>query len=181
MKIGDRVVYPMHGAGEVTGIEEQEVGGVTQSYYVLRLPMGSLKLMLPVDKVDEIGLRDVVDKSKLDEVTAILSGKSEKSQGSWNKRFHATLERLKSGDIIEVAAVARNLTRQHWKHKIASGERRLMELSRQILISELVYILEKNADEVTEWVDKIILEDENNSDEDENISDSSNEVEEEEI
>ena len=166
MKIGDRVVYPMHGAGEVTGIEEQEVGGVMQSYYVLRLPMGSLKLMLPVDKVDEIGLRDVIDKSKIDEVTEILSGKSETSQGSWNKRFHATLDRLKSGDILEVAAVARNLTRQHWLKKISSGERRLMELARQILISELVYVLEKNAEEVADWVDKIILSDENISESD---------------
>ena len=166
MKIGERVVYPMHGAGEVTGIEEQEVGGVTQSYYVLRLPMGSLKLMLPVDKVDEIGLRDVIDKSKIDEVTEILSGKSETSQGSWNKRFHATLDRLKSGDILEVAAVARNLTRQHWLKKISSGERRLMELARQILISELVYVLEKNAEEVADWVDKIILSDENISESD---------------
>ena len=173
MKIGDRVVYPMHGAGEITDIEEQEVGGVTQSYYVLRLPMGSLKLMLPVDKVDEIGLRDVIDKSKLEELTEILSGKSETSQGSWNKRFHATLDRLKSGDILEVAAVARNLTRQHWKKKIASGERRLMELSRQILISELVYVLDKNADEVTEWVDKIIATGEN-------ISETSNEISESE-
>lgn len=171
MKIGDRIVYPMHGAGEVTGVEEQEVGGVTQSYYVLRLPMGSLKLMLPIDKVDEIGLRDVIDKSKLDEVKATLSDKSENSQGSWNKRFHATLERLKSGDIIEVAAVARNLTRQHWRRKIASGERRLMELARQILISELVYVLDKNAEEVTDWVDKIILANEN-------ISNTSGEVEE---
>lgn len=166
MKIGDKVVYPMHGAGEVTGIEEQEVGGVTQSYYVLRLPMGSLKLMLPVDKVDEIGLRDIIDESKVQAVTEILSGESESAQGSWNKRFHATLERLKSCDIFEVAAVARNLTRQNWKKKISSGERRLMELSRQILISELVYVLDKDADEVTTWVDKLISTDENFSSED---------------
>lgn len=173
MKIGDRIVYPMHGAGEITDIEEKEVGGVTQSYYVLRLPMGSLKLMLPVDKIDEIGLRDVIDNSKLEELTEILGDKSEPSQGSWNKRFNATLERLKSGDILEVAAVARNLTRQHWKKKIASGERRLMDLSRQILISELVYVLDKNADEVTDWVDKIIAKGEN-------ISETSNEISESE-
>ena len=161
MKIGEKIVYPMHGAGEVTGIEEKEVGGVTQSYYVLRLPLGSLKLMLPVDKIEEIGLRDIIDKSKLDKLTEILSGTSEPSQGSWNKRFHATLERLKTGDIFEVAAVARNLTRQNLKKKISGGERRLMELARQILISELVYVLDKNSDEVTEWVDKIITNGEN--------------------
>jgi len=73
------------------------------------------------------------------------------------------LDRLKSGDILEVAAVARNLTRQQLQKKISSGERRLMDLSRQILISELVYVLNKNSDEVTDWVDKIISEGENTS------------------
>ncbi len=161
MDIGDKVVYPMHGAGEITGIEEQEVGGVTQSYYILRLPMGSMKLMLPVDKIEEIGLRDIIDKSKLEELKEVLSGESDMAQGSWNKRFHLTLDRLKTGDVLEVAAVVRNLTRQNLKKKIPSGERRLMDLSRQILISELVYVLDKNPDEVTDWVDKIIGTDEN--------------------
>ncbi|MBQ6975019.1 MAG: CarD family transcriptional regulator [Selenomonadaceae bacterium] len=161
MNIGDKVVYPMHGAGEITGIEEQEVGGVTQSYYILRLPMGSMKLMLPVDKIEEIGLRDIIDKSRLEELKEVLSGESDMAQGSWNKRFHLTLDRLKTGDVLEVAAVVRNLTRQNLKKKIPSGERRLMDLSRQILISELVYVLDKNPDEVTDWVDKIIGTDEN--------------------
>lgn len=161
MNIGDKVVYPMHGAGEITGIEEQEVGGVTQSYYILRLPMGSMKLMLPVDKVEEIGLRDVIAETQLDELKEVLGGESETIQGSWNKRFHATLDRLKTGDIMEVAAVVRNLTRQNLKKKIPGGERRLLDLSRQILISELVYVLDKNPDEVTDWVDQTIGADEN--------------------
>ena len=161
MNIGDKVVYPMHGAGEITGSEEQEVGGVTQSYYILRLPMGSMKLMLPVDKVEEIGLRDVIAETQLDELKEVLSGESETIQGSGNKRFHATLDRLKTGDIMEVAAVVRNLTRQNLKKKIPGGERRLLDLSRQILISELVYVLDKNPDEVTDWVDQTIGADEN--------------------
>ena len=72
MKIGDRIVYPMHGAGEVAGIEENEVGGVVQSYYVLQMPMGNLKLMLPVDKVEEVGLREIIDKSQLETVEKVL-------------------------------------------------------------------------------------------------------------
>lgn len=171
MKIGDKVVYPMHGAGEVTGVEEQEVGGEKKSYYVLKLPMGNLKLMIPVDKVEEIGLREIIGESKLEEVQQVLGGQSELSQGSWNKRFHTTLERLKSGDILEVAAVARNLTRQHVRKKISSGERRLMDLSRQILISELTYVMNKNSNEVTELVDKIILKDENISEQTDDSSD----------
>ena len=156
MEIGNRIVYPMHGAGEVVGIEENEVGGVKQSYYVLHLSMGNLKLMLPVDKIEEIGIREIIDKAKIPEVAEVLAGRSERSFGSWDRRYHATLDRLKSGDILEVAAVARNISRQSLKRKISSGERRLMELARQILISELVYVLEKPADEVTHWVDEHI-------------------------
>ena len=156
MEIGDRIVYPMHGAGEVVGIEENEVGGVKQSYYVMNIPTGNLKLMLPVDKIEEIGIREIIDKSKVPEVAEVLSGRTERSFGSWNKRYHATLDRLKSGDILEVAAVARNITRQSRKRKISGGEKRLMDLARQILISELVYVLEKNADEITAWVEEHI-------------------------
>ncbi len=156
MEIGNRIVYPMHGAGEVTEIEETEVGGVTQSYYIMQLPMGSLKLMLPVDKVDEIGLREIIDATQLGSVEKVLGGESDDAVGSWNKRYHATLDRLKSGDILEVAAVARNLSRQNVKRKISSGEARLMELSRQILISELIYVLDKSPEEVSAWVDSCI-------------------------
>lgn len=156
MEIGNKIIYPMHGAGEVVGIEENEVGGVKQSYYVLQLLMGNLKLMLPVDKVEEIGIREIIDKTKIPEVAEVLAGRSERSFGSWNRRYHATLDRLKTGDILEVAAVARNISRQSLKRKISGGERRLMELSRQILISELIYVMEKPADEVTKWVDEHI-------------------------
>lgn len=157
MKIGEKIVYPMHGAGEITGVEEQEVGGEKKSYYVLRLPMGNLKLMLPVDKVEEIGLRDIIGEEKLSEVEEVLSGKAEKTQGSWNKRFHANLDRMKSGDILDVAAVARNLERQNLKKKLSAGERRILDLARQILISELVFVLNKTDDEVSVWVDEKIF------------------------
>ena len=154
MKIGDRIVYPMHGAGEVTGIEENEVGGVTKSYYVLRLPMGNLKLMLPIDKIDEIGLRDVIGKEKIPEIAEVLKGAAEQSQGSWNKRYHANLDRMKTGDILEVAAIARNLMRQNEKKKISSGEQRLLETAKQILISELVFALDKTPEEISDWLDE---------------------------
>ena len=156
MKIGDKVVYPMHGAGEITGIEENEVGGVLNSYYIFRLPIGSLKLMLPVDKVDEAGLRELIKPEQVEEVIAVLKAETEQLQGSWNKRFHTNLERLKSGDILEAAAVARNLSRQNNKKKISSGEKRLLDLSRQILITELVYVCDKTPEEITAWVDELI-------------------------
>ena len=158
MNIGDKVVYPMHGAGEITGIEENEVGGVISSYYVFRLPMGTMKLMLPVDKLEEAGLRELISPEKVDEVVAVLTAKTDPLQGSWNKRFHMNLERLKSGNILDAAAIARNLSRQNNKKKISSGERRLLDLSRQILISELVYVCNKTPEEITAWIDELIAE-----------------------
>lgn len=156
MKIGDKVVYPMHGAGEITGMEENEVGGVKNSYYVFRLPIGDMKLMLPVDKVEEAGLRELIDTAQVDEVISVLQAESEQLQGSWNKRFHMNLERLKTGDILDAAAIARNLSRQNSKKKISSGEKRLLDLSRQILITELVYVCDKSPEEITAWVDELI-------------------------
>lgn len=156
MNIGDKVFYPMHGAGEITGIEENEVGDVLSSYYVFRLPMGNLKLMLPVDKVEEIGLRELITPAQVEEVVEILTAESEPFQGSWNKRFNTNLERLKTGNVFDAAEVARNLTRQNNKKKISSGEKRLLDLSRQILISELVYVCNKTPEEITAWIDELI-------------------------
>ena len=156
MEIGDKIVYPMHGAGIIAGVETNEIGGVTKSYYVLKMPMGNLKLMLPVDKVNEIGLRGIIDSSKVAEVKATLEGKPEYLVGSWNKRYHATLERLKSGDILDAAAVARNLSAQNVRKKLSSGERRLFDLARQILISELVFACEKSPDEIEQWLDELL-------------------------
>ena len=158
LRIGDIVFYPMHGAGVIDGIESNEVAGMKSSYYILKLPIGNLKLMLPVDNIEQLGLRKVIGKEKISEVEKILQGKPEKVQGSWNKRFQAILDQIKSGDILDVAAVARNLSIQYRKRKITSSERRLMELSRQILISELVYAFNKSPEEVTEWIEDILTQ-----------------------
>ena len=146
----------MHGAGEITGVEENEVGGVKNSYFIFRLPMGDMKVMLPVDKVEEAGLREIISAEQVKDVVEVLQAETEQIQGSWNKRYHTNLERLKTGDILEAASVARNLSRQNSKRKISSGERRLLELSRQILISELVYARGTSPEETTAWVDELI-------------------------
>lgn len=156
MNIGDRMVYPMHGAGEIIGIEENEVGGVKNSYYIFRLPIGDMKLMLPVDKVEEAGLRELIEPAQVAEVIKVLQAETDTLQGSWNKRYHTNLERLKTGDILDAAAIARNLSRQNSKKKISSGEKRLLDLSRQILITELVYVCDKSPEEITTWVDELM-------------------------
>lgn len=156
MNIGDRMVYPMHGAGEIMGVEENEVGGVKNSYYIFRLPIGDMKLMLPVDKVEEAGLRELIEPAQVAEVVKVLQAETDTLQGSWNKRYHMNLERLKTGDILDAAAIARNLSRQNSKKKISSGEKRLLDLSRQLLITELVYVCDKSPEEITAWVDELM-------------------------
>ena len=146
----------MHGAGIIAGVETNEIGGVTKSYYVLKMPMGNLKLMLPVDKINDIGLRGIIDKAKVAEVKRVLEDEPEFLAGSWNKRYHATLDRLKSGDILDAAAVARNLSAQNVRKKLSSGERRLLDLARQILISELVFACEKSPEEIERRLDEVL-------------------------
>jgi len=156
LQVGDQVVYPMHGAGVIADIEKCEVMGEVKSYYVLRMPIGNMKVMIPTDNVENIGLRDVISKKEVKKVAAVLSDKPERAMGSWNKRFHATLSRMKSGDICDVAAVARNLILQDRIRKISSGERRLLDLARQILVSELVYACKKTPEEIEAWMEEIL-------------------------
>lgn len=156
LQIGDKVVYPMHGAGEISGIEDCEAFGETKAYYVLKLPLGNMKVMIPLDSADHIGLRDVISEEGVAAVKHVLEEAPERVAGSWNKRFHANLSRMKSGDIRDVAAVARNLILQDRQRKISSGERRLLDLARQILISELVYACEQTPEEVEDWMEAIL-------------------------
>lgn len=156
LQVGDKVVYPMHGAGVIAGIESTTVLGEDKTYYVLELPMDSMKVMIPTDNVDNIGLRDVIPEAKVEDVKEVLQDKPEKAPGSWNKRFHAHLDRMKSGDICDVAAVARNLILQDRRHKVSSGERRLMDLAKQILVSELVFACDKTPEQVENWLNGVL-------------------------
>lgn len=156
LQIGDKVVYPMHGAGVISGIENCEVLGEGKSYYVLEMPLGNMKVMIPTDNADNVGLRDVIPEQKVDEVREVLEEEPEKPKGSWNKRFHANLDRMKSGDICDVAAVARNLILQDRRRHISSGERRLLDLAKQILVSELVYACDKTPKEVENWLTSVL-------------------------
>lgn len=152
LNIGDKIVYPMHGAGEIDHLEECEVLGEKKSYYILKLPFGNVKVMIPLDNLENIGLRNIIAKEKIDDLKRILQDTPEQILGSWNKRFQANLSRMKSGNIDDVAAVVRNLIIQNRKRKISSGEARLLDQAKQILISELTYAFEKNAEEVEAWI-----------------------------
>jgi CarD family transcriptional regulator len=142
-KIGDKVVYPMHGAGVIEAIEEKEVLGQMRQYYIMRLPIGDMKVMIPLDNVSEVGLRGVINEEGIQQVLTILQDKKSTMQTSWNRRYRANMEKIKSGDIFEVAEVVRNLVLRDKEKGLSTGEKKMLENARQILISELV--LAKNA------------------------------------
>ncbi len=114
--------------------------------------------MVPVDRAEAGCLRKVIPASKLSAVEEVLLGKPERLEGTWNKRFLAIQDRMKSGDIADVAAVFRNLFLQDRYRKISSGERRLLDLSRRILVSEIIYACDNTQEETEKWLDSVIKE-----------------------
>ncbi len=136
--VGDKVVYPMHGAGIIEAIEEREILGERQRYYIMRLPIGDMKVMIPTNNVAGVGLREVIDKEEVQKVLEVLRAQRSKMSSNWNRRYRANLEKIKSGDIYEVAEVVRNLTLRDKEKGLSTGERKMLENARQILISELV-------------------------------------------
>ncbi|RKO65843.1 CarD family transcriptional regulator [Desulfofundulus salinus] len=152
-KVGDKVVYPMHGAGIIEAIEEKEVLGEKKQYYILRLPVGDMKVMIPIANCREVGLREVIDRASVPKVINILKGKSTAMSSNWNRRYRANLEKMRSGDIYEVAEVVRNLAKREKEKGLSSGERKMLENARQILISELALAAELEEEKAQSLVD----------------------------
>jgi CarD family transcriptional regulator len=138
--IGDKVVYPMHGAGIIEAIEERDFMGEPRSYYVMKLPFGGMKVMVPLNNVESVGLRQVVGAAEMNKVFTILQDKRKTLATTWNRRVKANMDKMKSGDIYEIAEVVRNLALQDKEKRLSTGERRLLDNARQILISELVLV-----------------------------------------
>lgn len=154
--IGDKVVYPMHGAGVIEAIEEHEVLGATQKYYVFTMPDREMKVMIPMNNVEHVGLRSVINDQEVSEVLAVLQDLPQDDSGNWNRRFNRNLAKIKSGNICEVAEVVRNLMRQDNLKKLSTGERRLLDTAKHILISELMLACDKDAGSCEKWVETLI-------------------------
>lgn len=138
--IGDKVVYPMHGAGIIEAIEEKEILGNKKKYYVMNIPVGDMKVMVPMDNVQKVGLRDVIAKGAVSEVFNILQNGDEVENVNWNRRYRANMDKIKSGSIFKVAEVVRSLLLRERKKGLSTGERRMLENAKQILISELIMV-----------------------------------------
>ena len=151
-RIGDKIVYPMHGAGVIESIEEREILGERKRYYVMKMPVGDMKVMIPINNVGCIGIRDVIDRKDADEVFKSLEIKSNEQSANWNKRYRDNMIKIKSGNVFEVADVVKSLILRERSKGLSTGERKMLNSAKQILISELVLAKNMNPMDVEDLI-----------------------------
>lgn len=155
-KIGDKIVYPMHGAGIIESIEEKEILGEMRRYYVLRMPIGDMKVMIPIMNVQDIGLRKVIDEEGVLRVLSILQEKDSPMNTNWNRRYRNNMEKIKSGNVFELAEVVRNLSTRDKDKGLSTGEKKMLDNARQILISELVLVKDSKEDKIRNLLEEYL-------------------------
>ena len=137
--VGDKVAHPMHGAGVIDEIVTETVAGARQDYYVFRMPVGGLILKIPTAAEETSGLRGVWELTRIQQLMRDLNGlEVEHFSGSWNQRYRENMQKLKSGDLYEVARVIKSLLHRESKKGLSTGERKMLRTAKQILISEMV-------------------------------------------
>ncbi|MCL2816964.1 MAG: CarD family transcriptional regulator [Clostridiales bacterium] len=155
--IGDKVVYPVHGAGIVESIETRTILGEQKNYYVLRIRTNDMKLMVPVEAVSGVGMRSVIAAEAVEQVLCVLREAESEFCETWNKRYRNNMEKIRSGDICQVAEVVRGLTLRKLSKGLSSGEGRLLDSARQILISELTLAREWEEETVSLMIDRLFV------------------------
>lgn len=139
-QVGDRILYPMHGAGIIKKIEKREILGSVKDYYILHVPCGDMKVMIPVDNCEAIGVRPIVSEEEIAEAIDVLKQDSTRMTGNWNKRYRENMEKIKTGDILQVAGIVRNLTRIDRENRLSAGEKKMLSNVRKILQSEIMLV-----------------------------------------
>ena len=153
--IGDKIVYPMHGAGTIDAIEEKNILVEKQNYYIIKMP-GEVKVMVPTDKAEEVGVRNVIGKDEAAKVMSVLGQNETEMSQNWNKRYRDNMDKMKSGDIYEVADVVRNLSFKQKEKGLSTGEKKMLNNAKQILVSELVLAEHASQEEVEQLVENKI-------------------------
>ncbi|MEG0829257.1 MAG: CarD family transcriptional regulator [Anaerovoracaceae bacterium] len=138
--IGDKIVYPMHGAGVIEKIEEKKILGEVRKYYILNVPYGDMRIMIPVENSDDIGVRTIMTSEELDDIVVVLKDVSSTMPNNWNRRYRENMEKLKTGSATEVAQVVRNLMRTDREKKLSTGEKKMLTNAKQILLSEIILV-----------------------------------------
>ena len=146
-EVGDKVVYPHHGAGTVLAKEVHEIRGERREYLTIEILQPQMTVMVPCENAETAGLRPVINERAVNEVLAVLAADGSEMPAQWNQRFKRNQEKLRSGDILELAEVVRNLERRQQDARLSPGEMQMLERARRVLVSELMYA--RNIDEET--------------------------------
>ena len=137
-EIGEKIVHPLYGAGVIESIENKEVEGTMQAYYVLQIPVGNLKIMISAAKAGSQGIRGIHHKDKIVGVVSSIVDTEIDMPDNWNQRYKENMERIKSGQLSEVALVYRNLLLRERERGLSTAEKKLMTTAKQIILSELI-------------------------------------------
>jgi CarD family transcriptional regulator len=146
--VGDKTVYPGHGVAEVTGLQNLQISGAAMEFYVLRVLDNNMKVMVPKQNAQAVGLRKLVGRDEVDEVYTVLKRRGGKiSTATWNRRYREYMEKINTGSLVEIATVLRDLCLLRGDKQLSSGEREMLETARQLLVQELA--LAKGQDETS--------------------------------
>ena len=156
-KVGDRVVYPHHGAAKIARKEKRELLGETKEYFVLEMVHGELTLSVPIDKAEEVGMRWPISKEDVEDLFEVLQRRDVREPANWSRRFKNHQEKLKSGDVYQVAEVVRNLALRDADKGLSAGEKSLFNKARNVLVSELSFALNVSEDDALKRVEKALV------------------------
>ena len=155
-KVGDKVVYPHHGAGKIVKKEKKEVLGQQREYLTIQILYNEMTVEVPSDSADRAGLRKVIAEETVAEVLAVLHDDGSQMPKNWNRRFKHNRDKIKTGDIYELAEVVRNLAIREYDKGLSTGEKQMFTRAKKILASELMYALEKSEDEAEAYLDDLL-------------------------
>ena len=154
--VGDKVVYPHHGAGTVVSKDVKLVLGEEREYLTIKILHNEMTVNVPVDNCDKVGLRGVIDLEMVEVVVKVLLGGSTEMPKNWNRRFKHNRDKMKTGDILELAEVVRNLALRDHEKGLSTGEKQMYVKAKKILASELMYAKEMNEDQAHEWLEEVL-------------------------
>jgi CarD family transcriptional regulator len=155
-KVGDKVVYPHHGAGTVVKREKREVLGEKREYLTIKILHNDMTVNVPSDNAEAVGLRQVIDEEMVKKVTKALTGGGTAMPKNWNRRFKHNRDKMKTGDIFELAEVVRNLSLRDHEKGLSTGEKQMFVKAKKILASELMYAKSLDEDAAAEWLDEVL-------------------------
>ncbi len=155
-RVGDKVVYPHHGAGTVVKKEAREVLGEKREYLTIKILHNDMTVQVPCDNVDKVGLRKVIDEQMVNVVVKALTGNGTQMPKNWNRRFKHNRDKMKTGDILELAEVVRNLALRDHEKGLSTGEKQMFVKAKKILASELMYAKGMDETEAAAWLDEVL-------------------------